>query len=111
MRDLGLETDQFFYRGGCLSLGAGFQIAPQKDQRDDNGRAVVINMRRQSSLRKERRKKCCGGGISVGRKSTDGNQRIHVGCFLPRGFISAHKKTASHPQYSRSAQHKHYPEY
>src|SRR4030042_3072417 len=55
--------------------------------------------------------KCRGGGISVGRKSTDGNQSVHVGCFLPRGFIRADKKTASHPEYSGRGQHKHCPEY
>src|SRR4030042_903648 len=33
------------------------------------------------------------------------------GCFLPRGFIRADKKTASHPEYSGRGQHKHCPEY
>jgi len=107
MRRLGFKADELLDRGRGLAFGPGFQKPAQKNQRNNHGRAVIIDMRGHSRAFEKTGKKSGRRRIRIGGKGADRDQRIHIRCFLKRGFIGADKKTAPHPEYSRRGQHKH----
>jgi len=76
MRHLGLQPDQALDGFGGATLGAGLEKAPQQDQRDDDGRCLVVDVHRTGwqqagSEGGDQRIAECGSGA-------DGDQRVHV---------------------------------
>ena len=77
MRGLRLKADKVLDRLACLAFCPRLEGAAKQDQRDDDGRRLVVDVggSRRQDTRKERR----DDGITPGSRRAQHHQRIHVG--------------------------------